>query len=159
VRKVKGYQCTRVLSVSGGVPQPPPPAKAKTAKAERPTGWRVRAWLKSFSHDNGRGTMTVFDSDGDLEFVQLIAIGAVKKGEEAFVSREVFAEAGIFDIAVGQIYVCEIVREPGHALEPHHLRHLPGRWNRSAANRHETAVRRPDFGFTIGRKCVGRRTL
>ena len=114
VRKVKGYRCTRILSVTGGEPQPPQ-AKATTARAERPAGWRVRAWLKSFSHDNGRGTMTVFDSDGDLEFVQLIAIGAVKKGEEAFVSRDVFAEAGIFDIAVGQIYVCEIVREPGGA--------------------------------------------
>ena len=117
VRKSKGYQCTRILSVSGGVPQPPPPAAkgSSRGKAERPAGWRVRAWLKAYSHERGRGTLTVFDTDGDLDFVHLIAIEAVKRGEEAHVSREVFAEAGIADIYPGQIYVCEIVREPGGA--------------------------------------------
>jgi CspA family cold shock protein len=116
VRKIKGYQCTRVLSVTGGIPQPRPSQPKPRAKRnfDRPSGWRVRAWLKSYSPQTGRGTLTVFDADGDLDFIQLVAIGAVKKGEEAFVPREVFEESGA-DISVGQVYVCEIVREPGGA--------------------------------------------
>lgn len=112
VRKIKGYQCTRVLSVTGGMVQPPLRQRRAKRSFERPSGWRVRAWLKSYSSQTGRGTLTVFDADGDLDFIQLVAIGAVKKGEEAFVPREVFEESGA-DISVGQVYVCEIVREPG----------------------------------------------